>query len=410
MRWLRAQFTRADRALARLERMAGRRRRVLVDARTAMNFAILAPVFERLQRDPRVVVFFTADDPAGAAASAGARASVRARSAMKWRRIDLALSADPWDPIPLRRCRRRINFFHGVAGKYDLDSPGHLPIEFGRYDRVAFVNADRMQRYLAAGIVTRESAALVGYPKIDALVNGRYDAAAVHAHLQLEMHRRTAIYAPTWSPASSLHIAGEAIVENLVASGFNVIVKLHDRSLDAREPKFNGGIDWRARFARLHRPGRIAFVEAADASPLLAASDVMVTDHSSIGFEFCVLDRPLIVFDAPDLARAARINPEKIAQLRSAARVVTAADEVGAAAIDELEHPGRSADARRRIARDFFYEPGTATERALHIVYELLDLPMPHVRPVPAIGDGGRHPLGTEVPGDLRPHHGVASS
>jgi hypothetical protein len=60
MSWLGSQIRRVDRLFARLSH----RRRVLVDARTAMNFAILAPVFERLQRDPRVEVLFTADRPA----------------------------------------------------------------------------------------------------------------------------------------------------------------------------------------------------------------------------------------------------------------------------------------------------------------------------------------------------------
>jgi hypothetical protein len=349
-----------------------------VDARTAMNFGILAPVFERLQRDPRIEVLFTADRPddvAAAARQAGIRARIYRRNAMAWRRIDLCLTADPWDPIVLRRCRHRANFFHGMAGKYDLDAPGHLPIGFEIYDRVAFINTDRMRRYLDHGIVTRNAAVLVGFPKVDALVNGRYDAAAVHANLQLEMHRRTAIYAPTWSPASSLNIAGEDIVKSLVEAGFNVIVKLHDRSLDATQAKFSGGVDWRDRFRRIHIPGRIAFVETADSSPLLAASDVMVTDHSSIGFEFLLLDRPVVIFDAPDLARLARINPEKIALLRSAARVVSSARDVGTAALDELAHRERRVAARQAVARDMFYEPGTATERALEMVYELLELP-----------------------------------
>jgi hypothetical protein len=382
MSWLGSQIRRVDRLFARLSH----RRRVLVDARTAMNFAILAPVFERLQRDPRVEVLFTADRPADVVAAvraAGLRARIHARQTVEWRRIDLCLTADHWDPIRLRRCRRRANFFHGIAGKYDLDSPGGLPIGFDEYDRVAFVNTDRMRRYLDAGIVRRQAAVLVGYPKVDALVNGRYDAAAIHARLQLEMHRRTAIYAPTWSPASSLNVAGEDIVKSLVDSGFNVIVKLHDRSLDATEPRFSGGIDWRARFARIHVPGRIAFVEWADSSPLLAASDVMVTDHSSIGFEFCLLDRPLVVFDAPDLARVARINPEKIALLRSAARVVRSAGEVGPAALEEMVQPEYLGDARRAIAREMFHEPGTATERALAMVYDLLELPAPHHRELP---------------------------
>src|SRR4029450_5691579 len=56
-----------------------------------------------------------------------------------------------------------------------------------------------------------------------------YTAAPIRDRLQLEMHRPAAIYAPTWSPASSLHIAGEEIVRSLVAAGFNVIIKTHDR-------------------------------------------------------------------------------------------------------------------------------------------------------------------------------------
>jgi hypothetical protein len=382
MSWLAVQGRRIDGLLAHFSG----RRRVLVDARTAMNFAILAPVFERLQRDPRLDVLFAADRPAEvveAVKAAGMRSRIHSRQAMEWRRFDLCLTADPWDPIRLRRCRRRANFFHGIAGKYDLDSPASLPIGFNQYDRVAFINADRMQRYLEAGIVRPDAAILVGYPKVDALVNGRYDAAAIHGHLQLEMHRSTAIYAPTWSPASSLHLAGEDIVKSLLDAGFNVIVKLHDRSLDPTEPKFSGGIDWRARFARIHVPGRIAFVEWADSSPLLAASDVMVTDHSSIGFEFCLLDRPLIIFDAPDLPRVARINPEKIALLRSAARVVRTAAEAGPAARDEMDHPDHLGDARRAVARQMFHEPGTATERALAMVYELLDLSPPLHRELP---------------------------
>jgi len=382
MSWLGRQIGRLDRLCTRVSGT----RRVLVDARTAMNFAILAPVFERLQRDPRVKILFNAarpDDVITAARTAGVRSRIHARAAMGWRRIDLCLSVDPWDPIRLRRCRRRANFFHGIAGKYDLDSPATLPIGFSEYDRVAFINRDRLERYLAAGIVRRDAAILVGYPKVDALVNGRYDAAAIHGRLQLEMHRSTAIYAPTWSPASSLHVAGEDIVKSLLDAGFNVIVKLHDRSLDPTEPRFSGGIDWRARFARIHVPGRIAFVEWADSSPLLAASDVMVTDHSSIGFEFCLLDRPLIIFDAPDLLRAARINPEKVARLRSAGRVVRTAAEAGPAAREEIDHPDHLSEARRAVAREMFHEPGTATERALAMVYELLDLSTPLHRELP---------------------------
>jgi hypothetical protein len=379
--WAGRQVARVDRTIARLSG----RRRVVIDVRTPMNVAILAPIAEQLQFDPRIRVVWTADraeDVAAAAAAAGVRVRILPRRAMEWRRVDLCLTADAWDPIQLRRCRRRANFFHGIAGKYDLDSPGHLPNGFGDFDRVAFINADRMRRYLETGVVTRRAAVLVGYPKVDALVNGRYNAAEVRRELQLEIDRPTAIYAPTWSPASSLHTAGEEIVRSLRSAGFNVIVKLHDRSLDPTNLLYSDGIDWRARIARICEPGRIAFTDAADSSPLLAASDVMVTDHSSIGFEFYLLDRPVVIVDAPDLVRVARINPEKVALLRGAARVVTRAAEVGPAAVEEVaDRHGRSA-ARRAIVGEMFHAPGTATDRALEMVYQLLEVPAPLARPV----------------------------
>jgi len=292
----------------------------------------------------------------------------------EWRRFDLYINGDPWAAARLRRCAHRVNFFHGVAGKYDLDQPAGLPLGFEYYDRVAFINRDRMLRYLGAEIVTPQQAVLVGYPKLDALATGAHDGAAVRESLGLRSGYQTALYAPTYSEASSLHLAGEEIVEALVGAGLNIIVKLHDRSLDP-DPRYNAGIDWRQRFAALEErlpSGRMRFVETSDASPLLAAADCMVTDHSSIGFEYLVLDRPLLVFDAPDLPQAARINPEKIVLLRSAASVVTTPAELGTRAVYALANPGDLSAARRRVARGLFFDPGHATERAVRLIKGLL--------------------------------------
>jgi len=214
---------------------------------------------------------------------------------------------------------------------------------------------------------------LMGYPKLDRLARREYDAPAIRASLGLEGGRPTVLYAPTYSDASSLHLAGEAIVRALADEGFNVVVKLHDRSLDP-DPRYNAGIDWRARFQALASSltGRVAFTELADACPALAAADAMVTDHSSIGFEYLVLDRPLIVFDAPDLPRAARINPEKVQLLRSAADVVRTPVETARAARSALTAAARLSAPRRRIARELFYEPGSATTRAVNLLGGLL--------------------------------------
>jgi CDP-glycerol glycerophosphotransferase (TagB/SpsB family) len=117
----------------------------------------------------------------------------------------------------------------------------------------------------------------------------------------------------------------------------------------------------------------------------------MVTDHSSVGFEYLVLDRPLLVFDTPGLIDAARISAEKVALLRSAARVTASVPTLVAAALAETAAPGRLSTERRRVAGEVFYEPGGATARAIALIRELLTDGARRGQPV---GESVRQPVG----------------
>lgn len=140
----------------------------------------------------------------------------------------------------------------------------------------------------------------------------------------------------------------------------------------------------------IERPGRIVYLEGPDVAPSLAAADLMVTDHSSAGFEYLVFDRPLLIFDAPGLVEAARINPDKVALLRSAARVVATVGELTAAAAAELAAPGRLSRERQRVAGGMFHEPGTATARAMALIQCLLEPGAgPSAVPEPIAGRAG---------------------
>jgi hypothetical protein len=355
------------------------RRRVLFELRTPVNAAILRPIIQAFAAEPRIHWYITReterDDVLQVVDDYGWRDCLITRAAAQKRRWDLYVNADPWAALWLPRCAKRVNFFHGVAGKYDLDDPRGLELDYEHYDRIAFVNLDRMQRYLASNIVRPEQAVLVGYPKLDALVNGAYSGAAERRRLHLPAHKPLVLFAPTYSTASCLHLAGEEIVSTLLDRGASVIVKLHDRSLDPDE-RYTGGIDWRVRFTRFRGRDGFVFSECDDASPLMAAADVMVTDHSSIGFEFLVLDRPLIVYHAPDLPASARINPEKVDLLRSVADVVDSVRELGAAFQSALDNPGRLRRRRAEVVEQMFYSPGAATRRSVDMLRTLLGLPI----------------------------------
>ena len=104
------------------------------------------------------------------------------------------------------------------------------------------------------------------------------------------------------------------------------------------------------------------------------ASDLLVSDHSSIAFEFMLLDRPIVVVDRPELIRQAAINPQKVELLRSASSVVRSATRIAPAVQEALGHPDRLGPQRRRIASSLFHRPGTATDRAVALVYRLLGM------------------------------------
>jgi hypothetical protein len=89
-----------------------------------------------------------------------------------------------------------------------------------------------------------------------------------------------------------------------------------------------------------------------------------------------LLDRPVIVFDCPELIDAARVNPQKVTLLRSGADVAALSD-LGRVVDRALDTPASLSARRREIAADLFYGPGFATGRAVQCIYELLGLPAP---------------------------------
>lgn len=357
-----------------------RRRRVLFEAGSPMNVAILRPLYERLRRDPRIELWCTAPrtawQPQEIFAPAGITNNVIPSSSARWMKFDAYLNADFWDMTWLHRRTCRLHLFHGVAGKYGLDAPVEIAPIVASFDSLLFANADRRQRYIEAGLVPDDDvkAALIGYPKVDCLVDGSLDRAAIAQQLSLIPHVPTIIYAPTWSPYSSLNAMGEEIIERLAAEGLQVIVKLHDRSYDRRE-RASGGVDWAARLARFSGHTQIRIVREPDASPFLAVADAMVSDHSSIAFEYMLLDRPIVIVDRPELIARAGISPDKVQRLRSATDVVTTAPEMARAVVGALRTPAHRSPERRRVAGELFHEPGTATDRALALLYRMIALP-----------------------------------
>ena len=353
------------------------RRSVLIDSRTAMNYVMAAPIQAAMAADPRVRFYATATEAPAMMREIYRRAlpgttlvSPRRASLM---RFDAYLTADLlWARLP--RGTTRIQMFHGVAGKFthDYDTP-ESPMH--RWHRFFFVNRRRLQNFVKAGAIDPASSAprLVGMPKVDCLVDGSLGRDDVLRKLRMDPARPTILYAPTWSAASSLNTMGIALLDGLLARPWNVIVKLHDRSRDPRA-FYSGGVDWAERIAQLiaGKSGHLA--ADADICPYLAAADVMITDHSSAGFEYLLLDRPLVRIHVPELIRTSNINEEYVQLLMDASRSVDDAAGALAAVEAALSDPAAGSTMRRAVAADLFYCAGSATRRAVAELYEAIEL------------------------------------
>ena len=353
------------------------RRRLLVNARTAMNYATLSPIVERMQRDQRCEFFFCSSEKPELTESVYADAKqpfdfvTPAHASLM--QFDVYLAADfLWMKLP--RGARRVQTFHGVAGKYRTvyDSPAE---SMRGWDRLFFINQRRLRHFIESGAIDEGSSAarLIGMPKLDCLVDGTLKRDELLSAMGLDPARRTVLYAPTWSQHSSVVSMGEQLVQRLGEAGYALIVKLHDRSRDL-EYVHSGGVDWAARLEPLLQKFGGVLATGRNSSPYLAAADVMITDHSSVGFEYFLLDRPLIRIHVPELIAKTDIEPSYVELLASASTSVTNVAEV-MNAVERAFANSRENSARRiAVANEMFYKPGTATDRAVKELYELMEL------------------------------------
>jgi len=353
------------------------RRRLLVNARTAMNYATIAPIVERLQPDERFEFYFTSSESPEQSELiyADARQPFKFVTPLQasLMQFDVYLAADfLWMKLP--RGARRVQTFHGVAGKYRTvyDSPSE---NMRSWDRLFFINERRLQHFIACGAIDEGSPAarLIGMPKLDCLVDGSLKRDELLTALGIDPLRRNVLYAPTWSAHSSVVSMGEELVQRLGEAGYALIVKLHDRSRDLQYVN-SGGVDWGARLEPLLEKFGGVLATGNNSSRYLPAADIMITDHSSVGFEYLLLDRPLIRIHVPELIRNTDIEPSYIDLLASASTSVNNVDEVLAAVERAFIDPCENSATRIAVANEMFYKPGTATERAVKELYELMEL------------------------------------
>jgi CDP-glycerol glycerophosphotransferase (TagB/SpsB family) len=287
----------------------------------------------------------------------------------------------------------RIQMFHNQPVKHVS-----YPERFINYFNYFFTMGPRQEAYIKdmisgyANICELKKFIPVGYPKIDPLFQMVECRDLCNQKLGLDPNRKTILYAPSWDEGLSLREFGVQLIEALSHSNWNVIVRLHPASMvpknHPRYVAYTGGVDWANMMQSLLVPSCGLFSTHEDPAVVLAASDLMITDNSSVAFEYIVLDRPMVFFDCPKFYEetlqknyvASRSNVDPVAARsnpllnggRDAGVVVASVDECMRTVERELAHPSGYHAPRNLVMQEMLYNPGRATEVAVNEIKEIL--------------------------------------
>lgn len=196
----------------------------------------------------------------------------------------------------------------------------------------------------------------VGSPRNDILVNDSEGIAAAKRRLDLDPTRTAVLYAPTFRQRgqASIELDLTELVEEL-GDEYQVLLRPHYLNRISIPPHLRGDV--------------VDVSNVGDTAQVLLASEILVSDYSSIIFDYLSLDRPVILYayDLDDYVNSARGTYFDLREHRPGP-LVTSQEEL----VDAIRAVGDDADAQRRHRfRDDFAgrEPGDSAAKTIATVW-----------------------------------------
>ncbi len=228
-----------------------------------------------------------------------------------------------------------------------------------RFDHF-LVRSEYDVRTLLEAFQLRAEPLRVGYPRNDALLAADRDARAAQLREKLDIpaDRRVLLYAPTFRNTTGAFAPGFDLAAFAHRFGDQVFLLVRAHYLNSVQVPQEAG-------------DAIRDVSTyPDVTELMLASDGLLTDYSSVMFDYALLDRPLLFF-APDAATYAhdRGTYFDLAQRAPGPFTITQ-DElftaIAAFAAQDGSAPDPYSDARKHFAHEFGeYETGTAADQVV---------------------------------------------
>ena len=257
-----------------------------------------------------------------------------------------------------------IMMYHGIGVKSSYYRDHNPLID------VRFVESEyRKNQLIKAGVKTKIY--ITGFTKLDPLLkNNFFDLDVYRKKYNLNSHIKTILYAPTYYP-SSLGKIKEKIAED--TKGYNLIIKLHNYT--HYKERYIEDLKLAKYITEKYSHVRIIDPEDYNIIPFMKLTDLLITDASSVMFEFLVLDKPQIVFTFYKLIwrhkifrywfHKSRID-KKTKRIQDFCYHLNSPKKLKEVIQDCFNHPEKFSSKRKSVRNQMLYKcDGNASERML---------------------------------------------
>lgn len=307
-------------------------------------FGILKPLADELQREGHQTLWYVGKKLADTFPFQGVQHTNSIRVLIDYKSDAVFV---PGNEVPHFIRGVKVQVFHGLAG----EKKGHFRIRTyfdlyltqGPYFTKRFKElADKHNDF-----EVQET----GWCKLDPLFEGVTEARLERDRILLEKKRRhLVLYAPTFSPSLTSAINCQHSIYALTSNpDVYLLIKFHDL-MDA-------GLVKQYRTFASTQPN-VEIVEDRNILRVLKMADLMISDTSSVVYEFVLLDRPVITIDSIS---------ENINWLN-----ISEKDNLPEAVMHELQHDTFS-NTRKEIVRNYHpYADGKSSYRMIRVVEDYI--------------------------------------
>ena len=258
-------------------------------------WTVFEPICRELNKWKKDVVYWTGspDDPALNCSYEHVKAEYIGKDNRSFARLNLVnativLSTTPGlDVYQWKRSKQADYYIHIPHAASEIILYRMFGIDYydavmlsGDYQMRDIRNLEKLRKLPAKDLVK------IGIPYMDTMANRLAQAGPA------PKHERTILLAPSWGPSAILSVYGGKIIDVLLKTGYQVIVRPHPQS-------FTSEAELMERLMKEYPDSeQLKWNRDTDNFEVLRRSDILISDFSGVIFEFCLIyDKPVIYTD-----------------------------------------------------------------------------------------------------------------